>query len=116
MAAAAGQAAGGPITRRRAGSNVQALEQFVLQFVATQRGTPSVIAMAAAFQLGRPCSRQDVWRVLKQNGYSKKTSSVVPRLSVPDERRQHLLLLRMIWHQADMVRVSSSFFSSSLCD
>jgi hypothetical protein len=114
--AAAAAAAGGPIRRRRVGSNISQLEQFVLQFVAAHRGTPTVIAMAAAFHLGRPCTRQEVWRVLKQNGYTKKTSSVVPRLSVPNERRQHLLMLRLIWHRADMVPLQPSVTSAAGAD
>jgi hypothetical protein len=90
--------------KRQAGSRMEMLERYVLNYVSQYRGTPTVIAQSASYELGWTVSRQDVWRVLAQNGQTKKTSSIVPRLSVPHERRDHLLFLRMLWTEASQVR------------
>jgi hypothetical protein len=83
---------------------MQQLEHFALDYVRDNRGSPLSIAIAASAALRRPVSRQAVYAVLKDAGYSRKTSSVVPRQSVPRERREHMVMLRMICTNPHMVR------------
>jgi hypothetical protein len=66
------------------------------------------MATFATAALREAVTKQQVWHVLHENDYTFKYSSVVPRRSVPLERREHLLTLRMIWTRPDMVRLSAN--------
>ena len=53
--------------QRRRGSFMQRLEDFVLDFVQGNSGTPSTFALAATEALGQPVRRQAVSKVLADN-------------------------------------------------
>lgn len=97
-----------PVPRRRPESRMGRIENFVMDYVKSNSGGPKFIAAVASSHLGEPVTRQQVYRVLRENDFTRKTSSVVPRQSVRLERREHLITLRMIWLRPDMVRLARS--------
>lgn len=88
--------------RRQQGSYAHQLESILLPRVATHMGTPHQLAIWCTLQMGRPVSRQDVWRILSENNMTSKTDSPIPSLSVPWERRLQALHYRAMWNRDDM--------------
>lgn len=92
------------VVRRRLGSKAQRIDNFVLPYVATHKGTPSSISLYASKELKERVTRQDVWNSLHENMYTRKTSSPVISRSVESERLAHLYQLPFIWTHLDQVR------------
>lgn len=122
---------GGPLPARcpfRAGSKLARIDGYLRVNPLQWALGPTFIAeilMRTAFADGTTVSKQEVWTVLHEWGWTRKKKDVVPCASRPHERRQHLTMLRALWPRnpvnEDMVRVahvltnSISSLSSSSC-
>jgi transposase len=89
---------------RRPGSKAYLLEQALLPFVKQYRGKPTCLAIHMSVILGVPVDRREVWKVLRENNnMTLKIASVVPSLSVPEERLAYWTDLSILWKEPDQV-------------
>lgn len=89
--------------RRRLGSKASQLEAFLTGHTAVACGTPQTFAADASCALGVPCKPQEVWRVLKEMGYSSHVRSPVPGLALRSERVSHAMELQRYWTRANQM-------------
>lgn len=96
---------GGPIPARcpfRAGSKLARIDAYLRTNPLQWELGPTFIAeilMSVAFNDGTSVSKQEVWTVLHEWGWTRKKKDVVPTHSRPHERQAHLTFMRMIWPQ-----------------
>lgn len=93
---------GGPLPVRpfRPGSKLDRIDAYLRANPLQWALGPTFIAeilMHTAFRDGTTVCKQEVWTVLKKWGWTRKKKDVVPAASRPNERRQHLALLRAMW-------------------
>lgn len=95
---------GGPLPVRpfRAGSKLARIDAHLRTNPLQWELGPTFIAeilMHVTFADGTVVTKQEVWTVLHEWGWTRKKKDVVPTRSRPHERQAHLTFMRMIWPQ-----------------
>jgi transposase len=88
---------------RRQGSRRAAIEKAILSLIQRYRLQPSALAIILSHQLRTPVYRREVWKVLRQNNCSRKMASLIPSLSVPEERKMYVDDLKVIWTNPNQI-------------
>tara|TARA_R110002050_G_scaffold221725_1_gene357580 strand:+ start:223 stop:528 length:306 start_codon:yes stop_codon:yes gene_type:complete len=78
--------------RRRLGSKIAILTDWVLPHVREWKCGPTLLALLATHELGFPVTKQEIYEVLvgEYPILTRKVSSIAPSLSDPDKRLQYL--------------------------
>lgn len=75
----------------------------VLKSYFSSKRTPTYFAKVLTLELGFKVTRQDVWRILNENGMTKKKASIVPGLSIQHEREAYIRDLCSLWTNVDQL-------------